>query len=149
MKVYLGSDHGGYELKERIKSWLQEWGYAFEDMGATRFDPSDDYPDFIIPVARRVSSEKGSLGVVLGRSGSGEAIAANKVRGVRAAVCLNEEMAKKAREKNNANVLSLGGDLVDEAVAKRIVKVFLETPFSEEERHKRRLGKIDEVERGQ
>lgn len=149
MKVYLGADHGGYELKERIKSWLQEWEYAFEDMGATRFDPSDDYPDFIIPVARQVSSEKGSLGVVLGRSGSGEAIAANKVRGVRAAVCLNEEMAKKAREKNNANVLSLGGDLVDEAVAKRIVKVFLETPFSKEERHKRRLGKIDEVERGQ
>jgi len=148
MKVYLGADHGGFELKEKIKVWLGEWGYEYEDMGAKTFDEGDDYPDFVVPVARKVTRDKNGLGIVLGRSGSGEAIAANKVKGVRAAVCLNLEMAVKAREKNDANVLSLGGDYIEEAEAKRVVRAFLEVNFSGDERHVRRLKKIEEVENG-
>jgi ribose 5-phosphate isomerase B len=155
MKVYLGSDHGGFELKEKIKGWLGEWGKDYEDMGAMELNRDDDYPDYVIPVALRVASanradrqDKQVLGIVLGRSGNGEAIAANKVKGVRAAVCWNSGMAKKAREDNDANVLALGGDFVDEREAKGIVKVFLETEFSKKRRHERRLAKIAEVESG-
>lgn len=142
MKVYIGADHGGYQLKEELKGYLKELSYGVEDMGAHELDPEDDYPDFVFPVARRVASEPDSKGIVIGRSGNGEAIAANKVKGVRAAVCWNEEVAKKAREHNNANVLSLGADYITTDNAKKIAKAFLETPFSGEERHKRRIEKI-------
>lgn len=142
MKVYLGADHGGYALKEELKKFLAELGCDIEDMGATSLNMDDDYPDFVVPVAQNVVRDSGSFGIVLGRSGNGEAILANKVKGIRAALCLNEDMARLAREHNNANVLSLGADFVDYEAAKRIVKVFLETPFSGEERHKRRVNKI-------
>ncbi|MDO8503903.1 MAG: ribose-5-phosphate isomerase [bacterium] len=146
MKIYIGADHGGYQLKEELKAFLAQKGYEVEDLGAKTLDPQDDYPDFVIPTAREVAQNLGSFGIVLGRSGNGEAIAANKVEGIRAALCLSEEMAKKAREHNDANVLSLGGDFVDSDTAKKIVETFLNTPFSNEERHVRRIKKITEYE---
>lgn len=146
MKVYIASDHGGYELKEALERYLVELGHEVEDMGAHGLDPDDDYPDFVIPAAEGVARNPGSVGIVLGRSGNGEQIAANKVKGVRATLCLNPEMARKAREHNDANILSLGADYVDMETAKEIVALFLETPFSGEERHKRRIRKITAYE---
>lgn len=146
MRIYLASDHGGYKLKEELKEYLGEKRYEVEDVGNTKYDPEDAYPDFTLPLAEKVARNEGSLGIVIGRSGNGEAIAANKVKGVRAAVCLNEELAKKARSDNNANVLSLGADYIDTETAKKVVDVFLETSFSEEERHKRRVKKISDYE---
>lgn len=144
--IYLGTDHGGYELKEEIKSWLVQNNYEVEDLGAYSLNPEDDYPDFIIPVAQKVALDSQNLGIVIGRSGNGEAIAANKVTGIRAALCLNQEMAKKAKEHNNANILSLGADYMSIDEAKQIVRVFIETPFSNEERHLRRIEKINKLE---
>lgn len=149
MKVYIASDHGGYELKEELKKYLGDLGFVIEDMGAYKLDPADDYTDFVFPVSERVAQNPDSFGIVIGRSGAGEVIAANKIKGIRASFCQNEEMARLAREKNNANVLSLGADFIDIETAKRIVKTFLETPFSGEERHKRRIGKILEYETAQ
>lgn len=146
MKVFIGADHGGYGLKEELKRYLKDLGYEVTDLGAHELNNEDDYPDFIFPTVKRVAQNPGSMGIVIGRSGNGEAIAANKVKGVRAALCWNEEVAKKAREHNDANVLSLGADYLDPENAKRIVKTFLETPFSQEERHKRRIEKIITLE---
>lgn len=146
MKIYLATDHGGYELKEGLKDWLKENGYKVEDMGANSFDPNDDYPDFIVPLAKKIAQEKDSLGIISGRSGNGEAMAANKIKGIRAAVCINEEMARKAKEHNNANILSLGADYMSVDEAKNTVKAFLETPFTNEERHVRRIEKIKKIE---
>jgi len=145
MKVYIGADHGGFKLKEDIKGYLVDLGYQVEDLGAHEVNNEDDYPDFIFPVSQKVEGEKEAFGIVIGRSGNGEAIAANKVKGIRAALCTSPEMAKKAREHNDANVLSLGADYVSEGEAKEIVKTFLETNFSGEERHKRRLEKISRL----
>lgn len=144
--VYLGADHGGYQLKEELKVWLAENNIPGEDMGAHSFGPEDDYPDFIIPVAKKVASDPQSLGVIIGRSGNGEAIAANKVKGIRAALCLDETMARKAREHNNANIISLGADYISQDEAKKIVKVFISASFSNEERHIRRIDKIKTIE---
>lgn len=146
MKVYLGADHGGFELKQDLKKYLTLGGVEVEDMGAINFDPGDDYTDYVFPVAKKVASGKDSLGVVIGRSGNGEAIAANKINGIRAAVCLNEKMAEKTKDHNNANMLSLGADYVNLEEAKKIVQKFLDTPFSNEQRHIRRLKKIEELE---
>lgn len=144
--VYLGADHGGYQLKEELKVWLAENNIPGEDMGAHSFDPEDDYPDFIIPVAKKIASDPQSLGIIIGRSGNGEVIAANKVKGIRAALCLDEAMARKAREHNNANILSLGADYISQDEAKKIVKVFISASFSNEERHIRRIEKIKAIE---
>jgi ribose 5-phosphate isomerase B len=146
MKTYIAADHGGYELKKELISYLQEKGYAIEDMGNKEHDLQDDYPDFVFPLAEKVAKEMGATGIVIGRSGNGEAIAANKVKDIRAAVCLNIQMAKKAREDNDANILSLGADYVDLKTAKKIVDIFLETFFSKEEKHKRRINKITSYE---
>ena len=142
MKVYLASDHGGYQLKEYLKQNLKSWGHQVEDVGNTKLDPEDDYPDFVLPLAQKVAQEPGTLGLVIGRSGNGEVMAANKVKSIRAAHCLTEAIAKKARNDNNANILALGADFLDKVKAERILKVFLDTPFSREERHQRRVGKI-------
>lgn len=146
MKTYIASDHGGYKLKKELVNYLQGKGYAIEDMGNKEHDPQDDYPDFILPLAEKVAKEMGATGIVLGRSGNGEAIMANKVKGIRAAVCLNVRMAKMARKDNDANILSLGADYVDLDTAKKIVDVFLETFFSTEEKHKKRVNKITSYE---
>src|SRR5258706_9508715 len=150
MKVYLGADHGGFPLKEKIKVWLAGWGYAFEDLGASVLDPEDDYPDFAFAVAKRVGAEedrslpwsdrvKGILGC---RSAAGAVIAANKVKGVRAVAVFNEESAKHSREHNDANVLGLSGDWLTDDEAKNIVKTWLTTEYSHESRHERRIQKI-------
>jgi ribose 5-phosphate isomerase B len=142
MKVFVSTDHGGFELKEAILRHLESRGFEAVDGGAFAFDPADDYPDFIIPMAEAVSADPGALGIVLGRSGNGEAIAANKVAGVRCALCLNDEMARKAREHNKANVLALGGDYISMETALRLVDLFLDTPWSGDARHQRRIDKI-------
>lgn len=149
--IYLGADHGGYELKERVKKWLVEWKEAFEDLGAERFDSSDDYPVFAKRVAQRVAGEdersrpwkERAKGILVCRSGGGMVIAANRFEGVRAVYVFDEESARHAREHNDANVISLAADWIDEETARKVVKVWLETEFSQEARHERRIGQID------
>ena len=144
-KIYIGSDHAGYELKERLKIYLSSLEYKVEDKGAFDLNTNDDYPDFIIPVANKVSKDKESLGIVLGGSGEGEQISANKIDGIRAIEYYggNLEIVRLGREHNNANILSLGARFIKEDEAKEAVKLFIETPFSNEERHIRRINKIE------
>ena len=163
-KVFIGSDHVGFEMKAKLISYLKELGYDVEDKGAFEYDGTDDYPDFIIPVAKAVAENPAEYaGIVMGGSGQGEAIAANRVKGVRAALfyspCLPKqavdikgrksedsyEMIRLTREHNNANVLSLGIRFVTEEEVKKVVKMWLEAPFTQEERHLRRIKKIDEL----
>lgn len=150
MKVYIASDHGGYKYKEELKEYIRDKGFEVEDMGTHELDPKDDYPDFVLPLAEKVALRRAQgendFGIIFGRSGNGEQIAANKVKGIRAALCLNEQMAQKAREHNDANILSLGADYIDLETAKKIAETFLKTPFSEDKRHKRRLDKISKYE---
>lgn len=146
MKIYIASDHGGYYLKEELKSYLGQKGHKVEDCGNTRFEAKDDYPDFVFSLAEAIVSDKRAKGIILGRSGNGEMIAANKVRGVYAAHCMSVKMAQKAREHNDANVLSLGAEYVTATAAKRIVDAFVGTSFSGASRHKRRVGKIEKYE---
>lgn len=146
MKIFIASDHGGFYLKEELKSFLENKKYSVVDVGNKEFEKRDDYPDFVFPLAQSVAKSRGGLGIVLGRSGIGEAIAANKVKGVRAALCLNKKLAQKAREHNHANVLSLGADYVSSTTAKDIVLVFITTHISQSSRHKRRVQKIKKYE---
>lgn len=146
MRIYIASDHAGYEMKKALYEYLREEGHEVEDIGNKEHDPNDDYPDFTFPLAEKVVQNESSVGIILGLTGNGEAIAANKVRGARAAVCLNEEMARKARDHNHANILSLGSDFLDIVTAKKIVDAFLRTSFSKEERHIRRVKKISSYE---
>ena len=148
MRVYLGSDHAGYELKRLLLARLPDVGYAdagsydVVDMGADHYDPEDDYPAYCIRTGERVVADPGSLGVVIGGSGNGEQIAANKVIGVRAALAWNEATARLAREHNNANVVSIGARMLPAAEAESIVLAFLATPFAGDPRHLRRIGQI-------
>jgi ribose 5-phosphate isomerase B len=132
----------GFNLKEDLRGYLLQEGHEVVDMGNFHFDPADDYPDFIIPCAEKVVSTPDSIGIVIGKSGNGEALASNKVKGIRCALCWNNDMAALARGHNGANMLSLGADFVDLTGAKNIVSVFLNTSFSAEERHHRRVEKI-------
>ena len=145
MKVFIGTDHAGFELKETLKTYLGELGYEVSDKGAFRFDEGDDYPDFVQPVAEMVVATPESFGIVLGKSGQGEAMCANRFKGIRCAVFYGGdlEIVKLERMHNNANILSLGAQFLTPEVAKEAVKTFLETKFSDEERHVRRLEKID------
>jgi ribose 5-phosphate isomerase B len=146
MRVYLGSDHAGYELKARLIEHVTELGHAAVDCGAHTFDPEDDYPAPCIAAGARTVADPGSLAVVIGGSGNGEQIAANKVAGVRAALVWNDETARLAREHNDANVISIGARNHPEADALRFVEIFLATPFSEGERHRRRIAQLAEYE---
>lgn len=174
--IYLASDHRGFELKNKTKEWLKEWGYEYEDMGPFEYNKDDDYPDFIRKAAEAVSNDpERSRGIILGGSGQGEAMVANRYKGVRAAVFYGPpfqlkrmswrkwllfgtggagvmqieefkifiELIKLSREHNNANILSLGASFLDARVVKKIIKLWLETPFPGDERHKRRIEKID------
>lgn len=142
MTIYLGADHGGFPLKEKVKTWLTQWRYAFEDKGAVSLNPDDDYPDFAFAVADAVAKNEQDRGILICRSSGGMVIAANKVCGVRAVAVFDEKGAKMAREHNNANILGLSGDWLDEEKAKAIVKTFITTQFSQDARHQRRLDKI-------
>lgn len=148
MKIFLGADHAGFELKEKISSYLKELGHEVEDMGAHTHEALDDYPDFIRPVAQAVSAHPGAKGIILGGSGQGEAIVANRVSGVRAAVYYGGavDIVVLSREHNDANILSLGARFIEEEEAKEVVKLWLDTPFSGDERHMRRIKKIDATE---
>lgn len=172
MKIYLASDHRGFELKGKIKEWLKEWGCEYEDMGAFEYNPGDDYPDFVSKAAEKVSQDPdNSKAIILGGSGQGEAMVANRYKGARAAVFYGPALGKKlwwylfpgggyvlgkffklsnqleniiklSREHNDANVLSLGTFFLDEQAVRMATKLWLKTPFSGEERHKRRLAKF-------
>lgn len=147
MRVYLGSDHAGFELKNQLITRLREAGHEAIDCGPGVYDAVDDYPPFCIAAARRVASDPGSLGVVLGGSGNGEQIVANKVPGIRAALAWKPEIARLAREHNDAQVIGIGArqHTVDEAFA--IVSAFVETDFSGDERHSRRIAMVSDFEK--
>lgn len=146
MRIHIGSDHAGLEFKGKIIEHLRVNGHEVIDHGPHEFDPLDDYPVFCIPAAEAVAKDPGSFGIVLGGSGNGEQIAANKVKGVRAALVWSNEIAKLAREHNDANVISLGGRMHDEAFCLELVDTFLATPFSGDERHVRRISLISKYE---
>jgi ribose 5-phosphate isomerase B len=147
MKVYLASDHAGFTLKEELAPYLLERGFVVEDLGPATFNAEDDYPDTILPLALKIAGEKGAFGVVVGMSGQGEAIACNRIRGVRAAVYNggSKDILTFSRAHNDANVLSLGAKFVSADEAKQAVELWLNTPFSNEERHARRIQKLDNV----
>jgi ribose 5-phosphate isomerase B len=142
VRVYLGSDHAGFELKARLVQWLTGAGYEAVDCGPANFVPDDDYPVYVMRAAAAAVADPGSLGIVIGGSGNGEQMAANKIRGVRAALVWSTETARLARLHNNANVLSLGAREYSVEDAVGFAQVFVETPFSGEPRHERRLAMI-------
>jgi ribose 5-phosphate isomerase B len=146
--IYLASDHAGFELKKKLKEFLGEEGYEFEDVGPFTFDKLDDYPDFIIPAAEKVAKHPDNKGIILGGTGQGEAIAANKVKGIRAAVFYGsrKEIVELSREHNNANILSLGARFLTDNEAKESVKTWLEASYSNDKRHSRRISKISNYE---
>jgi len=149
MKILLAADHAGFQLKNKIFSFLKDEGFDVEDMGAHVEDSNDDYPKIIIPVAMRIVSDpENTRAVVLGKSGNGEAIISNRFPGVRAAVYYgkNPEIIRLSREHNDANVLSLGAGFLEEDEAIEAVRLWISTPFSEEERHKRRNEMLDNIE---
>ncbi|MCK6462660.1 MAG: RpiB/LacA/LacB family sugar-phosphate isomerase [Candidatus Pacebacteria bacterium] len=142
--IYIGADHRGYNLKEEIKKFLAEQKYAFEDMGNSKFDPNDDYTDFAKLVAEKVSEKPSEhKGILICGSGVGVDITANKFHGVRSALADDVQTAKQSREHDDTNVLSLPADEVGLETAKQIITVWLQTPFSNGEKYKRRIGKIE------
>lgn len=160
MKIFFGADHAGFKLKERLVPYVKGMGFEVYDKGAPEYNPDDDYPDFIIPVAREVSADcADSRGIILGGSGQGEAMAASRFPGIRAVVYYGESngvvngnepsvltnIIKLSREHNDSNILSLGARFVTEEEAKNAVKIWLETAFSGEEKHKRRIEKINKA----
>ena len=154
--IYIGSDHAGYDLKEKLKKYIEEeLNLAVDDKGAFTLNGTDDYPDFIKPVAEAVSKDTNNLGIIIGASGEGEAICANKTHGIRAIVYYGGNKKQKdasgkriniiesGRLHNNANILSLGARFITERRAKKTVRSFIETPFSNDERHIRRINKLE------
>ena len=146
MRVYLGSDHAGFELKQTLVSRLVAAGHEPVDLGAAAYDAEDDYPPYCLNTAARVVADPGSLGVVIGGSGNGEQIAANKVVGIRAALAWNAETARLSREHNDANVLAIGARMHPAEDAIALVLLFLATPFSGAERHARRIAELAQYE---
>lgn len=168
MKIFLGTDHAGYALKEKVKEMLQSLGHDVTDCGAHTYDAQDDYPDYIQQTAHAVSKDAENVkGVIFGGSGQGEAMVANKIKGVRCAVFYSPavpqedtdvsgskstdpyEILKLTRVHNNSNMLSLGARFLTEEQAIQAIKIFLETPYSNEERHTRRINKIAQLESNQ
>lgn len=147
MRVHIAADHASFELKQALVAHLDDLGHEVVDHGPAEYDAVDDYPVFIIPAALAVSREPDSLGIVLGGSGNGEQIAANKVPGIRCALAHSVETATLGREHNDARVVGIGARMTSEADAKDIVTAFLSTRYSGDERHARRIGMIDAFER--
>jgi len=146
MKIHIGSDHAGLEFKAVIIAHLKKSGHNVTDHGPHEFDSQDDYPVFCIPTALATAADQSSFGIVLGGSGNGEQIAANKVKGVRAALVWSVETAKLARQHNDANIISIGQRMHDQALCLQLVDTFLETSFSADERHVRRINQISNYE---
>ncbi|MBI3035013.1 RpiB/LacA/LacB family sugar-phosphate isomerase [Candidatus Woesearchaeota archaeon] len=146
-KIFLGADHAGFELKEHVKKHLVRLGMKVQDMGAHKFDFKDDYPDFIVPTAKKVAENPDNKGIIFGASGQGEAIAANKIKGVKAALYYggNMEIVRLSRTHNNANMLSLGARFLTKEEAIEAVGLWLKTDFSNEARHIRRIKKISKI----
>ena len=147
--IFLAADHAGFDMKDYIKIHLQKNGYQVEDCGAYKYNAEDNYPEFMLKAAKKVSSNKKSKGIIFGGSGQGEAIVANKVRGIRAAVynCKNLDLIRLSRTHNNANILSIGARFIGKEHALNAVKLWLSTDFSNEPRHKIRLKQIEWLEK--
>ena len=143
-KIYIASDHGGYKLKKKLIDYLKK-KYSVEDLGPKALVPTDDYPDYAYPLARKVAKTK-SLGILICRNGQGVCITANKVKGIRAVTGFSTKMVKSTRLDDNANVLCIPADYVGLLKAKKMVNIFLKTKFSQASRHKRRLNKIKRLE---
>jgi ribose 5-phosphate isomerase B len=146
MRVHLGSDHAGFELKQHLAGWLADRGHEVIDHGADTYDAEDDYAPFCLATGEAVVADPGSLGIVIGGSGNGEQIAANKVKGVRAALAWSEETARLGRQHNDANVLGIGARMHTIDQATLLAEVFLATPFSQDPRHERRIAELAEYE---
>lgn len=151
MLIYLGADHRGFKLKEELRRYLaDECGYEVVDLGNHRLDENDDYPDFAILVARKVSLDPtNSRGIIICGSGVGVDVVANKFKNVRSALAANPDQAMSSRKDDDTNVLSLAADFLTETESKKVVQVWLQTDFSGEERHRRRLEKIEKIEKGE
>ncbi len=143
MRIAIAADHAGYHLKEKLKGYLKDEGYSVYDFG-TDSDMSVDYPDYICPAARSVAEGKQHLGIVIGGSGNGEAMAANKIKGIRCALCFNDESARLAKEHNDANMISIGARMVSELTAISIVETWLQSKF-EGGRHVQRIEKLNKL----
>jgi len=143
-KIYLGTDHAGFKLKEQVKNWLVKEGYEIVDNGDLVYQSEDDYPDFIFPAAKAVSRDPKAKGIIFGYSGQGEAMAANRVKGIRATAYYSKsnKILKLSREHNDANILSIGAGFITFLQAKSAIKLWLKTPFSKITRHKRRIKKL-------
>lgn len=150
MRIHIATDHAGLEFKDKLSEHLNQLNYEVIDHGAHDYNPTDDYPEFIISAAEAVARDQAegtvALGVIFGGSGNGEQMAANKVKGIRAALVWNDDTAMKAREHNNANIVSIGARQHSEAEALRLIDLFLNTPFSADERHVRRINQIFDYE---
>jgi ribose 5-phosphate isomerase B len=147
MRIHIGSDHAGLEFKAALFSHLTGNGHTVTDHGPYTYDALDDYPKFCITTAQAVAADPESLGIVIGGSGNGEQMAANKVKGIRAALVWSREIAQLAREHNNANVISIGGRMHSPEICKELIDVFIATPFSGDERHIRRIQQISTYEK--
>jgi ribose 5-phosphate isomerase B len=146
MRVHIGGDHAAYDVLGELVAFMEAEGHEVTNHGPHAFDAEDDYPVFVLRAAEAVAADPGSRGVVLGGSGNGEQMAANKVKGIRAALCYNEELARLAREHNDAQVISIGGRMNTVEEAKAMVRVFLGTDFSEAPRHVRRIDMVTAYE---
>lgn len=145
-RIYIGSDHAGFQLKNIIREFLHDGGYAVEDIGPYSYERGDDYPDYALKVCKKIL-KSGGRGILICGSGQGMDRAANKIPGIYSSVCWNEESAVIAKEHGDINVLCLGGRLVGPSRAKRIIKIWLERPYKNKKRHERRINKIKEMER--
>jgi len=146
MKILIGADHAGFPLKQQLVEQLQASGHQVEDLGAAEFDANDDYPDFALAVAHGVADGQGERGIIVCGSGVGATIAANKVKGARASVCHDTYSAYQGVEHDAMNILCLGARVIGQTLAEKVVEAFLDATFSPEERHSRRLGKIQHAE---
>ncbi len=144
-KIYLASDHGGFSYKQRVMKFLLKLAYEVVDLGPYKFKNNDDYPDYVIPLAKKVAKDKKSLGIVFCRNGQGVCIATNKVKGVRAVTVFTKKMAMSTKRDDNANILCVPSDYMALLKVKSIVKVWIGTEFSKEARHKRRLKKVEKA----
>lgn len=146
MKVFIGADHRGFELKSKLIAWLGSYDYQVEDCGAFQYEQTDDYPDFAKVVSEKVVAEKGSRGIVICGGGSGVVMAANKIKGVRCTLGFKNDQIKAGRIDDDVNILAIASDFTDEGSAQEIVRTFLETEFDPSEKHARRIEKLTALE---